>query len=323
MNSTVQMKPTKSYRIGFFLVPGFSMLTWSSAVEALREANRQSGLELYSWRLFSMDGGPVKSCSGAELQTETVQARFSPDDAFFICAGFDPLRVDSRIFALLRQMNVRGVTLAGLGTGADVLAAAGLLNGYRATRHWEDAIAAVERFPNVDWTGNLIEMDRNRYSCSGGMATFDLMLNMIEERFGRQLTSKICDQFQYERVRSRFEEQRPFVEQRFATANSKVAQAVKLMENNVEDVLSLDEIAQQTGVSRRQLERLFVQHVGQSPCIYYRALRLRKARALLRHTNLAIVQVAAATGFVSHSHMTKSYRNEFGKSPREERCDAA
>ncbi len=105
--------------------------------------------------------------------------------------------------------------------------------------------------------------------------------------------------------------------------NAKVTEAVALMEANLQEPLPTDEIARLVGVSRRQLERLFKQHLDDMPSRYYVELRLVRARRLLRHSGQSILQIALACGFASASHFSNAYRARFGHTPRDERSARA
>ena len=167
-------------RIGFLLVPEFSMMAFFSAVEPLRVANRLSGKNLYSWHIFSPDGGPVEASNGMAVLAEAPMGKVESFPAMIVCASFDPDRYVSKpLLSWLRRLARKGTELGGLDTGAQILARAGLLNGYHVTLHWEHLPAFQESFPDIEVSEELFEIDGKRFTCSGGTAALDMMLHMI------------------------------------------------------------------------------------------------------------------------------------------------
>jgi transcriptional regulator GlxA family with amidase domain len=156
-------------------------------------------------------------------------------------------------------------------------------------------------------------------SCCGGGGSLDFALTLVDILFGATVQAQVKEVLCVDRVRGQEERQRVALQARFGVLQPKLTEAVTLMEANIEEPLSTDEIAQLAGVSRRQLERLFKQYLGSLPSRYYLELRLKRARQLLRDTNHSIVQVGLMCGFSSGSHFSTAFGALFGKTPREER----
>ena len=307
-------------RIGFVLIPNFSMIAFTSAVEPLRLANRAAGRQLYSWRLFSSDGKPVAASNGILLQTEGDIDRASGYGTVILCSGIDAhLHQDRALFAGLRRLDRQGADIGALCTGSHVLARAGLLDGYRCTIHWENIAAFTEDFPDIEVTSELFEVDRNRFTCSGGTAALDMMLNMIALQHGHELATAVSEQFMHERIRDCHDHQRMALPARLGVRHPKLIRVIRQMEANLEEPLDRSQLATAAGLSTRQLERLFRKYLNRSPARYYVELRLNRARLLLLQTNMSVIDVALACGFVSASHFSKCYRDFFGKTPRRER----
>ncbi len=307
-------------KLAFLLVPNFSMIAFASAVEPLRLANRASGKALYSWHLFSPDGRPL-SASNAIIVTP--EGRFDDAAGFgtvILCSGIDAHLYDDRnVFAALRRFDRKGADLGALCTASHILARAGLLDGYRCTIHWENLAAFAEDFPQLEATSELFEIDRNRFTCSGGTAALDMMLNLIARQHGHELAAAVSDQFIHERIRDQHDQQRMALPARLGVRHPKLMSVIKLMEDHLEEPLDRAELASAAGLSSRQLERLFRKYLNRSPARYYVELRLNRARLLLLQTNMPVIDVALACGFVSASHFSKCYRDFFGKTPRKER----
>ena len=306
--------------IGFVLVPRFSMVAFTSAVEPLRLANRLAGRELYRWPLYSMDGAPVAASNGLELQPMAALEQASDLWTIVVCAGVDAHKVrDKALFNWLRRMDRKGADVGAICTGSHILARAGLLDGSRCTVHWENLAGFAEDFPEIEVTTELFEIDRNRFTCSGGTAGIDMMLNVISMQHGHELAAQVADQFMHERIRDQHDHQRISLPARLGVRHPKLLSVIDLMEKHLEEPLSRSELAVKAGLSTRQLERLFRKYLYRSPARYYLELRLNKARLLLLQTNMSVIDVALACGFVSASHFSKCYRDFFGRTPRKER----
>ncbi len=307
-------------RIGFLLVPDFSMVAFTSAVEPLRLANWVRGEELYAWRVLSADGGPVRSSAGVVVAAD---AAISDDEALpttIVCSGIEVQRYDDKaVFAWLRKLDRRGVDIGALCTGTQILARAGLLDGRRCTIHWENLPGFAEAFPNIEVSTELFEIDGNRFTCSGGTAALDMMLSMIASQHGRALALAVSDELIYDHIREHDDHQRRAQRLRLGVSHPKLLALISRMEESLEQPLSQKELARGVGLSTRQLERLFGKYLHRTPRQYYLELRLSRARHLLLQTTLSVLGVAVACGFVSASHFSKCYREHFGRTPREER----
>ena len=307
-------------RIGFILTPNFSLIAFTSAIEPLRLANRVNGQELYHWKLISADGQPVTASSGVVLHPEGNLEAANDCDAVILCSGLDVHRLnDKALSAWLRRADRRGVDIGAICTASHLLARAGLLEGHRCTIHWENLAGFVEDFPEIEVTTELFEIDRKRFTCSGGTAAIDMMLNVITLQHGHELAAAVADQFMHERIRDQHDHQRMSLPARLGVRHPKLLAVIDLMEKNLEEPLARSELARSAGLSTRQLERLFRRYLNRSPARYYLELRLNKARLLLLQTNMSVIDVALACGFVSASHFSKCYRDFFGRTPRKER----
>lgn len=333
--SSAPPAPDDTVYLGFLLVPSFSMLAFTSAIEPLRLANRSSRRTLFRWIVMSKDGEPVRASNGLAVIPDAPMTRFShgpsgvadPEgellDMAFVCSGLGVERFnDPTVNNWLRRVERQGSKIGALCTGAHVLAKAGLLRGYKCAIHWESLPGFTETFPDIEVSGDLFEVDRSRYTCSGGTAALDMMLNVISESHGPKLATQVSEQCLVDRIRDPHDRQRLPLRARLGIHNSKLIGAIEQMESHISEPLSQDAIALSVGLSRRQLERLFRKNLGRSPAQYYLEMRLERARHLLYQSDMPIVDLAYATGFVSPSHFSKCYRDLYGKSPREERLQA-
>ena len=300
------------------------MMAFSSTVEALRMANQLSGEALYAWDVVSSDGHPVACSNGIAFRPDHAAGTRERFDAVFVCSGLDVHRVDDAPgLEWLAALAGRGTALGAVCTGSWLLARAGTLEGYRATIHWESLAAAREEFPSLVFSAELFEIDRDRYTCAGGTAPLDMMLSEIRARAGASLAARISEQYLCERIRDRNDRQRVPLVRRIGASQPKLAEAVSLMEANIEEPMTLDELSHHVALSRRQLERLFQRYLGTVPTRHYLELRLERARQLLLQTSMPIVEIARACGFISAPHFSKCYREVYSLPPRDERRRAA
>ena len=314
----------RAQSVGFLLVPGFALMSYAAAVEPLRAANLISGKPLYRWWHAAPDGKPVMASNGLAIIPDIGVGTDRDVDMLFVCAGGNPATFnDKQVFAWLRKLARRGVTIGGISGGPYILARAGLLDRRRVTLHWEHQPAFSEDFPDVAVAPSLFEIDGNRITCSGGISALDMMVALIERDHGRQLAAAVGDWFLHTHIREGMGPQRMDLRLRLGVADEKLLRVLRRMEVSIEAPQPRTELARLAGVSVRQLERLFRRHLGRTPAQFYLETRLERARHLLFQTDMAIMSVACATGFVSASHFTTCYRQMFGKTPRAERVRAA
>ncbi|MCK5923240.1 MAG: GlxA family transcriptional regulator, partial [Methylococcales bacterium] len=306
---------------GFLIVPGFSLIAYAAAIDTLRLANRVAGDTLYTWETISVDGEVVIASSGLEVAparaAKNLVANYA---ALFVCGGIKVNLAWSRPMSeCLRSLSKKKVALGSLCNGSYLLAKSGVLDGYRCTIHWERLASMREEFPKLQLTDDIYEIDRDRYTCAGGTTPIDMMLELISKQHGRSLSAAISEVILVDRVRSMQDHQRIPLRQKLGTSQPKLTEAVMLMEANLEEPLSPDELANYVNISRRQLERLFRSYLDCTPTQYYLGLRLRNARLLLLQTEKSIVEISLACGFASAPHFSKCYRDRFGLPPRDER----
>lgn len=307
-------------KYNFLLLDSFAITPFISAVEVLRLANRLSGEALYDWECCSVDGKSVTSCNGIE-QAVQCQYDFCRDsDLIVVCGPNDADDFDDRnVIRWLRLQAAKKRVLGALDTGSYLLAKAGLLDGYKCTIHWEVMEGFREQFPQLMITQDILAIDRDRITCAGGTAALDMMLQLVEISHGHDLAAEISDILIHQSIRRPQEPQRMDLRCRTGISQSRLLEAIEFMEANLEQPLTLDEIASLIGISRRQLERLFKTHLTTSPSRHYLSLRLQRAQKLLHSTSMAVIDVAVACGFASASHFSKSYRELYGRPPRYER----
>ncbi|WP_297772038.1 GlxA family transcriptional regulator [uncultured Roseovarius sp.] len=312
--------PKAPKRFVFVLLDKFTLLSFASAVECLRIANRMAEAELYSWALTG-DTEDIVTCSnGVRFHVDFPLAELNREDVVIVCGGVDiQAATTKRMLNWLRREARRGLRMGGLCTASYVLAKAGLLDGKRATIHWENHDAFLEEFDEVQLTKSVFVIDGNRMTTAGGTSSIDLMLNIIADDHGEKLANAVADQQIYSSIRTDQDTQRLSVPTRIGVRHPKLSQVIQMMESNIEDPISPSVLAREVGMSTRQLERLFRRYLSRSPKRYYMELRLQKARNLLMQTDMTVINVALACGFASPSHFSKCYRAHYNTTPYRER----
>lgn len=296
------------------------MIALSNAVEPLRMANKLTGKPVYEWSIASLDGTPTAASNGLSLSPTVALDSVRSVDILFVCAGVDvQSAVSPQVVSALRRFADRRTPLGALCTGGYALAKAGLLDKYRATIHWENLSALREEFPRILLNDQLFTIDRDRFTCSGGIAPLDLMLNLITSQLDAGVAQLISEQFILDRMRNDRDRQYVPLRAQVGVSHDTLIRVAQLMEENIEKPLSLDEIAAATALSRRQIERLFRRHLDCVPNRYYLQMRLRRARELLLQTSMPIIDITTACGFQSPPHFSRCYRAQFGCPPSAER----
>jgi len=316
----VPLNTDKPRRFVFVLLDQFSLLCFATAIESLRIANRMGGKELYSWMAVG-DGGQSVACSaGTSFQLDDDLGELSRDDTIMVCGGINVQDATTkRMLGWLRREARKGLVVGGLCTAAFTLAKAGLLDGKKATIHWENQDSFAEEFEEVDLTKSVFVVDGNRLTTAGGTSSIDLMLKLIADHQGEELANAVADQLIYSSIRTDQDTQRLSVPSRIGVRHPKLSLVIQMMEGNIEEPISPSLLAKDVGMSTRQLERLFRRYLNRSPKRYYMELRLQKARNLLMQTDMSVINVALACGFASPSHFSKCYRAHYETTPYRER----
>ncbi len=310
----------KPKRFVFVLMHNFTLLCFASALESLRIANRMAGKDLYAWRIIGEGGDVMESSAGTGFKLDGDLDELTRDDTVMLCGGIDVQSATTkRLLNWLRREARKGLPLAGLCTAAYTLAKAGLLDGKRATIHWENQDSFAEEFEDVELTKSVFVVDQGRLTTAGGTSSIDLMLKLIADDQGEELANAVADQLIYSSIRTDQDTQRLSVPTRIGVRHPKLGKVIQIMEANIEEPISPSTLAKDVNMSTRQLERLFRRYLNRSPKRYYMELRLQKARNLLMQTDMSVINVALACGFASPSHFSKCYRAHYDTTPYRER----
>ncbi|QDG79035.1 GlxA family transcriptional regulator [Labrenzia sp. PHM005] len=307
--------------ICFLLLDNFSLLSFSSAIEPLRIANKIMKRKAFNYICCTIDGRDALASSGGVVRADCALRDVTDVDLLAVCSSDD---VEQNILEpshknMIRQFAHRQTRIAGICTGAYVLAGLGLLNGRQCTIHWEYADLFKERFPDAGLVDSLIQADGRFLTCAGGTTALDLMIGYIAELHGGAIASDVASIALHQDMRSGSERQNTLMRDELNLIPRRLRRCIELMTENVGETLSQQQLADKLNVSPRQLQRDFQQYLGCAPLSYYSKLRLDIAQRLVCRTTMPMVEIAVACGFANASHFAKRYRALHGKSPIEDR----
>lgn len=296
-------------KIGVLLFDGFSNHCLANTVEPMRAANTLSGKALFDWAFLSLDGTAVRSSSELPVAPHGRLSEFAGDMLFVMPSYGFKGHAGWQTQSALRAAAKRFGTVCGMDTGSWLMAEAGLLEGHRATIHWEELTAFAERFPDVTAERERFVIDGARVTCSGAMAAFDLVMFLIGRDFGQALALEVAQLFMTrDSARSH--------EGGATPAGRIVNRALAVMQGHLEEPLSLPEVARRAGVTQKTLAARMLADLGATPAVVYRRLRLNLARKLVVDTDLSVSEVALRSGYGDPAAMTRAFRAEFATTPQ-------
>ncbi|EHS50978.1 transcriptional regulator, AraC family [Rhizobium sp. PDO1-076] len=306
--------------IDLLVLPDTNLILIASVIEPLRGANRISGSELYRWRVFTPDGQAAMTTSHVPMPADGMFQQSAETAPLFVLASYNWR--DAATPALKRTLSqsarYRSI-IAGIESGTWLMAEASLLDNVSATAHWEDFEEFALAYPQVRAVKDRFVIDGKRITTGGSLPTMDLMLEIIRRRRGYTLALEVSRLFSYEQGGFQGEAQHTPSSVGLRMRDPRVAHAVRLMEENVEQPLTLVRLARRVGISARHLQALFQDDVGAAPHLHYLALRLNAARRKVIETKASFAEIAAETGFNSASAFSRSYRASYSESPSETR----
>jgi len=301
------------------LLPGFELNELAALTEVFDCANRVLCEIRFNWHLASLDGAPVCSAGGLPVAVAR-SAQASEQRHLFVLSAYGATDLAKPgLSALLCRRYAVGSRIAGIGGACALLAEAGLLNKRACAAHWSLADAMAERAPNLDIADRLFVIEERIATCAGRDATLDFVLRLIADAAGERLARLVADRLNHARPREASERQLSELDFSGQRGASAIASTVAAMRRRMTEGEDLDGIAAQSGVSQRQLQRLFRRHLGMTPTQYFLKARLQRARHLLQYSTLSVTEIAIATGFASISHFTRRYTELYGRTPTAER----
>lgn len=305
----------QTIEIDVLAFPETTVILLASVIEPLRAANRIAGRRLYVWRLLTPDGNPVETTAGIAMPVDGAFLPGNEQNPLFVVSSFNWRRNNTTALkmALSRAARHRSM-IVGVESGTWLLAEASLLDGHKVTLHWEDQEEFSARYPQIDVVKERFVIDRRRMTSGGTLPTLDMMLEIIRRRQGYSMALEVSRSFLYERGGGG-SDLRPSAPSSVGVLDKRLFQAVKMMEETVDQPLSLENLSGRTGISARHLQTLFQKSFGVAPHMHYLALRLNTARRRVIETDASFADIAASTGFNSASAFSRAYRAQFQESP--------
>ncbi len=296
------------------LFENFSNHCLANAIEPFRAANTIARKQLYTWQHLSASGGTVTSSSGLPVETLNWTTAQPSGDLLFVMPSYGYKDNSTpQIHQILRGARKRFRLIAGLDTGAWMLAAAGLMERSRATIHWDEFAGFAEEFPDIDVVEDRYILDEAIATCGGASTTFELMLEIIKKDHSPLFALEVAALFMHGSSGERLDHLP------MRSAGQTVREATSLMRRNIEYPLSIPQLAFRMKVDQRQLEKRFRAEFGMTPLAVYKSIRLREAKRLIQYTELEIAEVAIRCGYQNASAMTRAYRLEFSSTPSSDR----
>ena len=324
---TIQSKQER-LRIGFILARSFTLSAFAMFVDTLRLASDEtdrSGRRFADWQVLGSTRHLITSSCG--VQVAPTSDFVDPQEFNYIVVVGGLLShdkpVDHETMAYLKKAASQKIPLIGVCTGTFILADAGLMKGHQTCVSWLHYDAFRERFPDVDVRADRIfNLDRSRGSCAGGSSAADMAAHIVRRHISKEAERNAMEVLQIGKARTALDIQarRPLS---IDCDDPKVKAALIIMDQNIENTLSIPELAASVGVSRRQLERLFFENMNSSPALAYRRVRLERARHLLIQTKAPLIEIAVEVGFENASHFAKLFRKTYGQSPTTLRASLA
>ncbi|XWN33451.1 MAG: GlxA family transcriptional regulator [Devosia sp.] len=312
--------PLSAKRVVLCVAPNMSLSSALNALEPLRSVNRFFQQPAYEIAFAGPSDAPVVSGIGIAV---TPSITFDADDPFDMVIAVSSYDQDEGykrpLRRFLRHHARRGAVLCGVDFGVVFLAEAGLLDGHRATMHWEVMDAVVDRFPKVEVCDDVYVMERNRLSCGGHLAANDLFLAVVEKEHGAKIARFVAADILYGTVRPAGTRQSNPLSWDPTVRDGRLRQAIELMETNLEDPLAVPELASAVGLSVRQLQNLAQRHFGETLSERYLAIRLNAARNMLMYGEMSITEIVVSTGFSSAPTFSRAFRRHFKTTPSQYR----
>ncbi|MGE3876036.1 MAG: PAS domain-containing protein [Parvibaculaceae bacterium] len=303
--------------VHLLVVPPAADLEVALVIDLFRLANSLAGEDVFVVDILTPDGGPAELTNGRTLLPDSSTGNAAPD-AIIVIADSRPRRaLEEKAVRLLRRLARTPAQIIGIKHGALLMAQAGVLDGHRATAHFDSLPVAQETYDAIEFVEQVFVVDRKRITCGGYLAIPDMLLYLIEKNVSEAVMALLAAQLLAPGIRQ------PRTPQRINSYDPlsgqfdpRLKKAIELMQKNIETPLGIDEIAGKIGISVRQLQNLWQSKVGSSHNQYYIDLRLDRARSLLHHTDMSISEIALACGFSSTATFSRAFRQHDGINAR-------
>jgi transcriptional regulator GlxA family with amidase domain len=320
---TIFVPSTEKLRVTLLVLHESSMMSLASVLDTMRVANRIAGRDLFEWKIATLNGKPARLTCDLKVDPDTRLEAGLRGDMLVVIASFNQQRhAGPAHLKLIKRLARNYSAIGGIEAGSWILARCGLLEQRAATTHREDLEEFATHFPGTDLKPDRFVIDGNLFTTGGASPTFDFMLYLIRVRYGYPLAMEVSSVFIYD-SRQNAADLQPLVSLGMLEGKEpRVAAAIHVMEQHIDDILNITQVAAQVDLSVRMLEYLFRQTLDMSPAAFYRRLRLQVARRMVEDTRLKLQEIAIRTGFNSLSSFSRLFRNYYRQSPGECRKQA-
>ncbi|MDY7542459.1 MULTISPECIES: GlxA family transcriptional regulator [unclassified Cryobacterium] len=305
--------------VGF---PSVQILDVTGPLEVFSTASRFLPIARYTTELVSTDGGPVLSTSGLEFATEPINAVVGPIDTLVVAGGRDMEEAagDPRLVDSIRRLALDSRRVASVCSGAFLLAAAGLLDGRRATTHWAECEVLERAYPEVTVDPNAIYVqDGNVWTSAGVTAGIDLALALVADDHGRKAAATVARRLVVYLRRSGGQAQFSALLAAQSATDEPIREVLAWLPDNLTADLSISGMASRAHLSERQFSRVFKSEVGITPAEHVEAVRMETACSLLETTMLTVEEIARACGFGTPETMNRAFRRRLDTTPTNHR----
>jgi len=303
-------------QVTILVLPESSMLVLASMIDPMRAANRLSERQCFTWKIVTTDGLPVECTCGLQITPDEKLESINDGNLLFIVSGFKQFEyISNDEIGLIRRLSLKFDAMGGVDTGAWILGKAGLLDGKSATTHWEDLEDFADYFRQTKVRPDRFVIDKGVITIGGASPTFDFMLHLIRSRIGYPAALEVASVFVYDETHFSTDAQ-PLVSLGLLNDfEPRVTKAIRIMESNLDEPISVTSVAKRLNISSRRLENLFQLHLQTTPGAYYLNLRLLRARKYVTDTLLPMQEIAIRTGFNSLSSFSRSFKKSYHNSP--------
>jgi transcriptional regulator GlxA family with amidase domain len=300
-----------------YVQDGFSQLELAAVLAALGAANDVKNTDEFTWTVVSDTPGLVSSGNEILVRASPVITGEYLHDCLIVVGGrsCDPALWMPR----LRAMQKRGRPTVLLSDAASAfIRKVGRFKG-PITTHWRDhgVLAEVDDFPTL--SERLSETNDHIITCAGQTFVPELIIELLTKHLNAQEKTELASLLMIQEPRNMHRDQPKGVRDSASFLEPRLQKALKLMEEQIEYPLRVSDLADQVGVSTRQLERMFHLYLTSSPAKVYKKIRLKRARDLVEETRKPLIDIALACGFSAMSTMSRAYRQEFGETPNQAR----
>jgi transcriptional regulator GlxA family with amidase domain len=299
------------------------MACLTSMIEPLRAANEISSSETFVWSLVSETDPKVQASADVAFETQVTLDQSLDLDCLIILAAPVTEFQSPHSAATLRALSRHGTTLGAVSGGVFPLVRAGIPLHDPISVHWCYNAAFEAEFPDVEKTEQVIETSEKIMTAAGATAAFDLSLQLVQDRLGSAVATEVACWFQHPMMRNTDVRQSIPAISSIAKSEqalpAKVARVIEIYSATLTEPPKLSDVADEIGISTRQLERSFKKATGLNPSRYLRRMRMKAARQLVMYTNQSFTEIAEAVGYSSTTILKRYYTEVFGISPREDR----